>query len=58
MIRAKGGGDPIERPRVTEKMREAVTKIVASRRGRPRKANALTPAQKQKAYRERQRGKA
>lgn len=30
-----------------------VTKKAAGKRGRPRKAGALTPAQKQKAYRER-----
>lgn len=36
--------------------RAKVAKV--NRGGRPKKANALTPAQKQRAYRERQKGKA
>ena len=58
MISIKGGGDPIERPRVTEKIRAAVTKIEGRKRGRPPSADALTPAEKQRAYRERRRAKA
>jgi len=60
MIRVKG--DPIERPRVTEILRKTVIEIQATvtenprrKRGRPRKQNALTPAEKQKAYRDRRR---
>ncbi len=47
------------KPRVTKKLRAAVTKIetaLPKRRGRPRSANKLTAAEKQRAYRERQRG--
>jgi len=60
MIRVKG--DPLPKsvtksvPSVTGKLR-TVTEIrqAAGKRGRPKKADALTPAQKQKAYRERKR---
>ena len=57
MIRVSGA--PVERASVTEKRGRVtekpatVTEIAARRRGRPRKADALTPAAKQKAYRER-----
>lgn len=51
MIRVQG--EPIER--VTEK---AVNVTERRKRGRPRKADAMTPAQKQKAYRERRKAKA
>lgn len=36
----------------------AISVTPAKSRGRPRKSDALTPAQKQRAYRERQRGQA
>jgi len=55
MIKIKDGGDPIPRPRVTEKLLRTVTEIRAASRksGRPSKPDALSPAQRAKAYRER-----
>lgn len=43
------GAKALRRPPVTESLRKAVTKTI----GRPRKPNALSPAEKQRAYRER-----
>lgn len=64
MIGIKGGGDPIWRGRVTktplpkpkpslDSLRKAVTAITPNKGGRPRKPDALTGADKQRAYRAR-----
>jgi len=48
-----------ERPAVTKPLHESVTKIEASRkRGRPIKRDALTPADRARAYRERKKADA
>ncbi len=60
MIKIKGDGDPIQRGPVTKALRNAVTNIqrVSVTRGRPKKADALSNTDRQRAFRARKKVRA